>query len=51
MNHENMMKKYQITDKQIKDVNDILVKQLTAKVCDINVVLAFTDLLGNGDIK
>ena len=50
MTHENVIKKYGITEDEMKKGIDIVSKNL-GKICDTFVMLAVTDLLVNGDIK
>lgn len=47
---ENLKKKYGLTDSQLKEGIDIVAKNL-AKICNVNVLLAVTELLANGDIN
>lgn len=47
---ENLKKKYGLTDSQLKEGIDIVAKDLV-KICNINVLLAVTELLANGDIN
>lgn len=46
---EKLKKKYGLTDSELKEGIDIVSKNL-GKICDVNVLLAVTDLLVNGDV-
>ena len=50
MAQENLIKKYGITENQLKEGIDIVAKNLV-KICNVSVMLAVTELLANGDIK
>lgn len=47
---ENVIKKYGITKDELKVGIEIVAKNL-GKICDIQVALAVTELLCNGDIE
>lgn len=47
---KNLIKKYGITEQQLKEGIDIVAKNL-GLICDGNVMLAVTELLAEGDIK
>lgn len=50
MPYENVMKKYGISEEDMKRGIDIVSNNL-GKICNVNVLLAVTELLVNGDIK
>ena len=50
MAYENLIKKYGITQGQMKDGVDIVAGNLK-NICNVSVLLAVTELLENGDIK
>lgn len=46
---ENLMNKYGLTAKELKEGIDIVAKNL-GKICNVSVALAVCELLANGDI-
>ena len=49
MAYENLQKKYGVTEAQIKSGVDIVSKKL-GDICDVQILLAVTELLVLGDI-
>ncbi len=48
--HKNVMKRYGLTKEELKSGIDTVAKNL-GEICNVDVMLAVTDLLCNGDIK
>lgn len=50
MPYDNLIKKYGITRQELDKGIDTVAKNI-AKICNVSVMLAVTDLLATGDIK
>lgn len=50
MNHKNIIKKYGISEEELKKGIETMMQSIT-QICNFDVVLAITDLLVSGDIK
>ena len=48
--YENLIEKYGITEKEVNEAVQMLMKSVVS-ICNVSVMLAITDLLGNGDIQ
>lgn len=53
MKHTNLVEKYNLKgeEKTMKDLETKLVKFLVANTYDTSILLAYTDLIANGDVS